>query len=130
MVSKDLHKVVERTQIAMSNNIIQYHQDDNAVTIPTGTLVSTNFWGFTPAIFEELQQQFTKFVANNENNPKAEFFIPYAVNNLVESDSASVKVLTCQDSWMGVTYKEDKSLVMSEINSYIENGIYPKSLWD
>ncbi len=125
----NLNKVVERTQIAVSDNKIQYYQNDDSVTIPGQTLVSTNFWGFTPAIFNELQQQFSEFVATQGDNPKSEFFIPYAVNNLVESDTASVNVLTCQDNWMGVTYKEDKAMVMNEINSFIDQGIYPKSLW-
>ncbi len=126
----NLNKVVERTQIAISDNKIQYYQNDTSVIIPAGTLVSTNFWGFTPAIFNELQQQFSEFVAMQGDNPKSEFFIPYAVNNLVESDTASVNVLTCQDHWMGVTYKEDKAMVMNEINSFIDQGIYPKSLWN
>jgi UTP-glucose-1-phosphate uridylyltransferase len=127
---QNLSKVVERTQIAMSDNKIQYCQDHKNITIPGGTLVSTNFWGFTPAIFHELQQQFSEFVARQGDNPKSEFFIPYAVNNLVESEAASVNVLTCQDNWMGVTYKEDKATVMGTINSYIDQGIYPKSLWN
>ncbi len=124
-----LHKVVERTQIALSDNKIKYYQNDIPVTIPGGTLVSTNFWGFTPVIFNELQQQFADFVAKQGDNPKSEFFIPYAINNLVEADTATVNVLTCQDNWMGVTYKEDKATVMNEINSFIDQGTYPKSLW-
>ena len=125
-----LHKVVERTKIAMADDQIQYYQDDASMIIPKGTLVSTNFWGFTPSIFTELQRQFSEFVAEQRENPKAEFFIPFAVNNLVESATASVDVLTCQDSWMGVTYKEDKATVMNTINSYIAQGIYPNNLWN
>ena len=127
---QDLNKVVERTKIAMSGNKIQYYQDEHAVTIASGTLVSTNFWGFTPEIFEELQRQFSEFVAMHGDNPKSEFFIPYAINNLLEYGSASINVLNCQDNWMGVTYKEDKALVMDKINSYIDQAIYPNSLWD
>lgn len=125
-----LHKVVERTKIQEKNGVIKYFEDQNEVTIPSGTLVSTNFWGFTPAIFNELQSQFSKFVAENGQNPKAEFYIPYAVNNLLESRAAAVEVLTCHDNWMGVTYKADKASVMDQISSFISQGTYPNNLWD
>jgi UTP-glucose-1-phosphate uridylyltransferase len=125
-----LHKVVERTKIQETNGVIKYFEDQNEVTIPKGTLVSTNFWGFTPAIFNELQSQFAKFVAENGQNPKAEFYIPYAINNLLESKSAIVDVLTCNDNWMGVTYKADKDSVMDQIHSFISQGTYPNNLWN
>jgi UTP-glucose-1-phosphate uridylyltransferase len=127
---QNLNKVVERTKIQQSDHGIQYSENDHQVAIPAGTLVSTNFWGFTPVIFDELRSQFAEFVAAYGDNPTSEFFIPFAVNELVDSDAASVEVLTCQDNWMGVTYKEDKQAVMNQINSYIDQGIYPKSLWN
>lgn len=126
----DLSRVVERTKIRETNGVIKYYEDPQEVVIPAGTLVSTNFWGFTPTIFDALQQQFTAFVAENGQNVKSEFYIPYAVNNLLESDAASVDVLTCQDSWMGVTYREDKPGVMEQINTYVTQGTYPESLWN
>ncbi len=127
---QDLRQVVERTKIQEIDGAIKYYEDQQAVTIPPGTLVSTNFWGFTPAIFKELQSQFSRFVAENNQNPKAEFYIPYAVNSLLESQSASVEVLTCQDNWMGVTYKEDKPNVMQQIRSFVDQGTYPERLWN
>ena len=127
--SQELNKVVERTKIEATDEGIQYFNESDAVIIPAGTLVSTNFWGFTPAIFDELSSQFSEFVAANGANPKAEFFIPFAVNNLVESKTATVKVLTCRDQWMGVTYKDDKQQVTNKIQSYISQGTYPENLW-
>ena len=126
----NLHQVVERTKIQKSEGEVKYFEDQQAVTIAEGTLVSTNFWGFTPAVFQELDSQFSKFVAENGENPKSEFYIPFAVNTLVEAKAASVAVLTCNDNWMGVTYKEDKAGVMDKINAYIKNGTYPESLWN
>ncbi len=125
-----LRKVVERTKIEEVDGDIKYYDDGEAISIPRGTLVSTNFWGFTPTIFKELQSQFNDFVAENGQNPKAEFYIPFAVNNLVEANSASVEVLTCSDNWMGVTYKDDKATVMNEIKSLVSKGIYPPNLWN
>jgi hypothetical protein len=126
----DLSRVVERTKIRETDGVIKYYEEPQEVVIPAGSLVSTNFWGFTPAIFEALQTQFTSFVAKNGENIRSEFYIPYAVNDLLESDSASVDVLTCRDSWMGVTYREDKPGVMEQINSYVRQGTYPESLWN
>ena len=127
---QNLKKVVERTNIQSTQQGIQYFNEESSINIPEGTLVSTNFWGFTPAIFEELNKQFSKFVVENGANPKSEFFIPFAVNNLVESETAAVKVLTCDDNWMGVTYKDDKQHVIGQINSYISQGTYPENLWN
>ena len=127
---QSLRKVVERTKIQESEGVINYYENSHQIEIPAGTLVSTNFWGFTPAIFDELQAQFCDFVAQNGDNVKSEFYIPFAVNNLLESNTASVEVLTCQDNWMGVTYKDDKPGVMEQINSYISQGTYPGNLWN
>lgn len=124
-----LNKIVEQTKIQKLDDGIKYFEDHQSISIPDGTLVSTNFWGFTPAIFNQLQTQFADFVEEHGDNPKSEFYIPYAVNNLLTSKTASVEVLTCQDNWMGVTYKEDKETVIDQINSYISRGTYPDSLW-
>jgi len=124
-----LSKVVERTKIKETDGTINYYEEHMEVVIPSGTLVSTNFWGFTPVIFDSLQKQFAEYVAQNSENTKSEFYIPYAVNNLLESSSASVDVLTCRDSWMGVTYREDKPGVVEQISSYVSQGTYPESLW-
>ena len=125
-----LSKVVERTKIKETGGVINYYEDSQEVVIPAGTLVSTNFWGFTPVIFDSLHEQFSGFVLQNGEDGKSEFYIPYAVNSLLESHAASVEVLTCQDSWMGVTYREDKPGVVEQISSYISQGTYPKSLWN
>ncbi len=126
---QSLKKVVERTKIKETGGVVNYYENDHQIAIPQGTLVSTNFWGFTPAIFEELSQQFSEFANQNGENLKSEFYIPFAVNNLLESQTAAVEVLTCQDNWMGVTYKEDKPGVTQQISSFIGQGIYPDNLW-
>ncbi|MDH3708370.1 MAG: sugar phosphate nucleotidyltransferase [Cyclobacteriaceae bacterium] len=124
-----LTHVVERTKIQMSNGSVMYLQNDENFEIPSSTLVSTNFWGFTPSIFSELQKQFTDFVASNHENPKSEFYIPFAVNHLIETQIATVEVLNCEDDWMGVTYQQDKAKVMGMISQLTADGQYPASLW-
>jgi hypothetical protein len=89
-----------------------------------------NFWGFTPLFFSQLEDHFQEFIRANYTNPKAEFFLPFVVDDLIKTKKASVKVLRSADRWFGVTYKEDKPLVVAKIKELTEGGVYPKSLWE
>jgi NDP-sugar pyrophosphorylase family protein len=93
-------------------------------------LVSMNMWGFTPAIFPQLERLFADFAKDKGQQPKAEFYIPTAVNELVTHCQARVKVLRTPDSWFGVTYREDRPRVIESIRKLIPNGEYPEKLWD
>jgi hypothetical protein len=88
-----------------------------------------NFWGFTPAIFKLVAPLFTAFVETNENNPKAEFFIPIIGDQLHQNGKASFKVIPTSEKWFGVTYKEDKPTVQGGISKLVANDIYPANLW-
>jgi UTP-glucose-1-phosphate uridylyltransferase len=122
--------VIERTHIEKKNNRILF-QDDNQtpVELDGETLVSMNFWGFTPNYFQFLDEKFRQFIPKNNNNLKAEFYIPSVVNDLIEEKRARVQVLHSKATWFGVTYKEDKDGVMKNILKRIEAGIYPAKLW-
>jgi len=125
-----LLSVTERTQIERSHNGIAYKDEagDLVFLIPQ-TVVSMNFWGFTPQIFKQLSDRFTGFLKNNIQNPKSEFFIPSVVNELIEEKETSVKVLHSSARWFGVTYREDRELAVSKIKQLVEEGIYPVNLW-
>ncbi|MDA3904580.1 MAG: sugar phosphate nucleotidyltransferase [Bacteroidales bacterium] len=125
-----LFDVIERTHIERKNNTIVF-QDENQklVELNENTLVSMNFWGFTPSYFEFLNEKFNRFIIENTNKIKAEFYIPSVVNELIEEDRARVKVLHSKATWFGVTYKEDKVGVMENIQKLIASGIYPDKLW-
>ena len=125
-----LLSVTERSQIERSHNGIAYKDEtgDLVFLIPQ-TVVSMNFWGFTPQIFKQLSDRFTGFLENNIQNPKSEFFIPSVVNELIESKETSVKVLHSNARWFGVTYREDRELAVSKIKQLVEEGIYPENLW-
>ena len=125
-----LFDVVERTHIERMKNGI-FFQDENEVLIPLkkDTLVSMNFWGFSPSYFDFLNEKFSRFIPENKNNLKAEFYIPSVVNDLIVEKRARVKVLHSKASWFGVTYKEDKVGVMHNVRSLISEGIYPEKLW-
>ena len=87
-----------------------------------------NFWGFTPAVFPMLDEALKHFLTNHAANEKAEFYIPVAVERMIESRSARVCVLSSESSWFGVTYREDRPLVMESIARLVEAAEYPSSL--
>jgi UTP-glucose-1-phosphate uridylyltransferase len=123
--------VTERTQIERSHNGIAYKEENgDLVFLPSETIVSMNFWGFTPPIFQQLSEGFTEFLKENIHNPKAEFYIPSVVNKLIETNETNVKVLHSSARWFGVTYREDRELAVSKIKNLVEEGIYPENLWN
>ena len=88
-----------------------------------------NMWGFTPSLFGELEVGFHRFLEScGKNAAKAEFYLPSAVDSLISAGKAKVKVLTTNDRWYGVTYREDKPVVIEAIGKMHEQGIYPQSL--
>jgi len=88
-----------------------------------------NFWGFSPEIFDVTEKMFHEFVAENINNPKAEFFIPIVADKYTKSGMGVIKVIPTQSQWFGVTYKEDAPTVQKDLNKLVESGEYPTDLW-
>jgi hypothetical protein len=91
--------------------------------------VSMNFWGFRPTLFDHLQERFQRFLAARGQDPKAEFFIPEVVDELIREGRATVRVLDTPDRWFGVTYREDMAAVVQRIRQLVAAGEYPPSLW-
>ena len=91
-----------------------------------------NMWGFTKSILTELEARFVPFLeANLPVNPaKCEYFLPFVVDELLKENRAEVTVLNTPDRWYGVTYKEDKQMVMDAIQGMKDRGIYPEKLWE
>ncbi|MBX2846137.1 MAG: nucleotidyltransferase [Saprospiraceae bacterium] len=94
-----------------------------------GTLVSMNFWGFTPVMFDKLESYFKAFLSERGQELKSEFYIPYAVQSMIDEGLAEVKVLTSKDKWFGVTYAEDKYIVEEQLDQMHEEAVYPVMLW-
>ena len=125
-----LVSVTERTNIQYTHGGIAYSDNDGAfVFLKPETLVSMNFWGFTPEYFRQTEPMFVDFVKENNDSLKAEFYIPSAVDSLVGGKKAKVKVLKSNAKWFGVTYKEDKPLVIEKLAQLIKSGVYPAQLW-
>jgi len=92
-------------------------------------IVSMNFWGFHPSIFENIESQFIDFLKENINLPKSEFYIPFVVFEMIKRNLISVEVLSADSPWFGVTYKEDKPYVIEQIQNLTDEGVYPANLW-
>lgn len=123
--------VVERTHIEKKTDGIYFENENNEEQLLAGnTLVSMNFWGFTPQYFVELENRFTKFIEENKNELKAEFFIPTVVNELITEGKGKTKVLESNAAWFGVTYQEDRPVVVESIRELIKAGKYPENLWN
>jgi dTDP-glucose pyrophosphorylase len=125
-----LTNVVERTKIEKLGTGAFFTDDSGHVVEFSGDeLVSMNMWGFTPAIFEALEHYFITFLKNRGLDSKAEYFIPTVVDAMIRNGEAQVKVLRTPAHWFGVTYPQDKPLVVKGIRSLIDQGRYPVRLW-
>ncbi len=121
--------ITEITKIQRESGMIIYYDNDKPQNLPEDSIVSMNMWGFTPVVFKQLKELFTSFLNKNINDPRAEYFIPTPVDRLIREGRAKVKVIDCDASWFGITYKEDRDAVRKSILKKIEEGVYPASLW-
>lgn len=131
---KELVSVTERTRIEKKEDGIAYSEDggDSWTYVDGDVLVSMNMWGFTRSILEEIKAGLPGFLENGlkENPMKCEYYLPAVVSDLLAEDKAVVKVLESEDKWYGVTYKEDKPVVVAAIQALKDEGLYPQKLWD
>ena len=117
-----LTNIEERTKIDAN---CRYTLDGESWTqMSPDTVVSMNMWGFTPDIFTYLEEGFKSFLKENLTTPKAEYFLPIIVQNLIERKEKKVAVLVAEEKWYGVTYKEDKEAVVSAISALMDKGLY------
>ncbi len=126
-----LENVIERTKIARRDGVIAYTEDGEAWT-PLGedTVVSMNFWGFTPKLFETLDQGLSNFFeANKDNLTKCEYYLPTLVKESMAAEICDVQVLTTEAKWYGITYHEDKAQLVEAVRQMTADGVYPAPLW-
>ena len=94
------------------------------------TTVSMNTWGLAPSVFDLLRERFEAFFAGSQDLETAEFYLPTAINDAILRGTVQVKLLPSTDSWCGVTYPQDKQLVIEHIQHLVERGEYPRDLWE
>lgn len=123
-----LTKIVETSNIVKTETGAAVLTDGKEEIIDADTPVSMNMWGLTPEFFGILESGFAEFLDKQEaGNLKGEYLLPTIIGDLLEKDQVSVKVLKSHDKWFGVTYKEDKDLVVREVKALIEKGLYPEN---
>ncbi len=124
-----LSDVTERTKIIRRGEKVYYEDDGTPVELDENSIVSMNCWCFPPQMLQNLQGRFNEFFKTVSDNPlKAEFYLPFAVSDMLEDGECTVDVLTTNDKWFGVTYKEDRPLVVKSIQDMKDNGIYPQNM--
>ncbi len=126
----NLAKVEEHTSIAREGGkVISTLGDGSKTELEPSVLVSMNCWGFTPELFNELERLFIEFLNAHGNEVKSEFYIPFVADQLIREKRASVKMLTSTASWFGVTYREDRPVVVGALQKMADGGMYPVPLF-
>lgn len=125
----NLHHVDERTQVQWQDGQIIYMEGEQSFPVDRDSPVSMNFWGFDPSVFPIIENRFHQFIGETQDQPKAEFFIPLFIQEMIDSAQVTVKVIPCEDRWYGVTYREDKPMVQQAFRNLVEQGVYPDRLW-
>ena len=125
-----LKHIVERTHIEEKGGTIYYPDEKGEeISIPSKTPVSMNMWCFTPDYFDYSVDEFIKFLKEEGENLKSEFYIPKVVNDLIVTGKVTCKVLSTPSKWFGVTYIEDRPQVVLKINELVRKGVYPEKLF-
>ena len=126
-----LKDINERFEIYKDGNIAKaLDSNGNPITIGLETPVSMNMWGLVPGFLDELAAGFKEFLNNLGDNPlKREYLLPDVIKKMLADKKATVTVLKSNDKWFGVTYKEDKPLVVESFKALCDKGVYPKKLF-
>lgn len=129
--NNNLVEINERLKIYEHEGKIIYEEaDESKHEVGTTVKASMNFWCFHPSIFAFLQEEFKKFLAQNIQNIKAEFLIPYTADQFIKSGRGIIKVIPTNAKWFGVTYKEDAPVVKESLQQLVFKGEYPDNLWN
>ena len=130
----ELVSVEERTRIEKRDGGIAFTEDDGKTwtEVSGDAVVSMNMWGFTKSILHEIRDGFPAFLDKGlQSNPmKCEYYLPAVVSRLLEEGKATAAVLKSADKWYGITYKEDKPVVVAALQKMKDDGIYPMHLWE
>ena len=129
-----LRRVTERTRIEADGADARFTEDggETWTHLSGDTIVSMNLWGFNRSFMDEAEARFPSFLDRtlSENPLKGEYFLPSVVSELLGEGKARVKVLRSADKWYGVTYREDRPVVLGAIAGMTAAGLYPDRLWE
>lgn len=122
--SGQLERVFEGLKIERKDGCVFHHTNDKPELLDEGVSVSMNFWGFQPDILDFLAEDFNRFIVETKDDPRSEYFIPFVVNDLMEMGKAKVTVLPTSATWLGVTYQEDRPIVVEALSRMEQDGVY------
>lgn len=126
---QNLLAISERTNILRKNAKITYTENEKETELDENLVVSMNFWAFHPSLFKHLKSKFTLFIKENTHHLKAEFYIPFVIDDLMKEEKVTTKVLRSKARWFGVTYIEDREAAVEKIKDLVKKGSYPEKLW-
>ena len=122
--------IYERLKIYRDNGPMVYEEPDGSKhEVGEDAKASMNFWCFDPSIFEFIQQGFQRFLDQHMVEQKSEYLIPLVADQWVKAGKGVIRVIPTDAKWFGVTYKEDAPVVQRSLNSLVDSGSYPQSLW-
>lgn len=127
--AQNLVSIKERTKIYKENGVITYEDEAGKHTVPSDSSVSMNFWCFHQGLFNTTEPLFLDFVKSNNENIKAEFFIPLIAEDFMDNHGGHIRVIPTSSQWFGVTYKEDAPVVKASVDKLVADKVYPPSLW-
>jgi NDP-sugar pyrophosphorylase family protein len=121
--------ITEHKKISRNGSAILSATPEGDIVFTGAERVSMNLMGFLPSMFGQLESQFSDFLKANLNRNDTEFYLPSAMNGAVKKGQARVKVLATPEKWFGVTYREDREMVMNSLKALVNAGVYPADLW-
>lgn len=125
-----LTNIIEHKKIfATENGLFSEQPDETRLPLTGEEHVSMNMMGFMPSIFDHLRYLFGNFIQHNFTNPDAEFFLPFALNHVINTGRAKARMLSTTARWFGVTYAEDRRVVEDNLRKLVSSGTYPQDLW-
>jgi len=121
--------MVEHTRLqARTDTVVSTLTDGTQELYSPETIVSMNMFGFTPRVFEVLEERLRHFLQTHGTDPQAECYLPTVVGSALET-GATVRVLESPETWFGVTYQPDRESVRRRIGELVVRGVYPPALW-
>lgn len=127
-----LQNIAEHTNILVEQDgVVRGDNTNNGehVELNGDALCSMNMWGFTPDYFTKSAEIFVDFLNKNSQELKKEYYIPYAIDQMIKAGTARTEVLETPSHWFGVTFKEDRPAVVAKFQELVDAGVYPTPLY-
>lgn len=109
---------------------VVYIENEAEHPISEETITSMNMIGFTPLAFEYLETYFNAFIQERSHELKSEFYVPSMISQSIAEKGTKVRVIPTDSNWFGVTYREDRQMVVDNFARLAQEGVYPAKLWD